>query len=329
METKAVSSLNMNISRIGLGTWAIGGFMWGGTDEMESLNTIRTALDKGINLIDTAPVYGFGKSENIVGKAITSAGARDKVHISTKAGLEWDDGGVQRNSTQVRIMKEVDESLKRLKTDYIDIYFIHWPDPAVPFEETAEAVNQIYKQGKIRAVGVSNYSPKQMDAFRNVAPVQVCQPPYNIFERGIEDDVKPYCENNGIALMTYGVLCRGLLTGKITKNSEFTGDDLRKLDPKFKPPLLENYMKTVDLLDNFARDNFGKSVIHLAARWALDKGMDIALWGARRPDQLDALDDVMGWKMDKDALSEIENIVKNNIPNEVNDPDFMAPPARI
>ena len=181
-----------------LGTWAMGGWMWGGTDQRESIATIHAALHQGINLIDTAPVYGFGVSEEIVGEALE--GVRSRAVIATKTGLEWRDGKVYRNATRERILKEVDDSLRRLRTDYIDIYQVHWPDP-VPVEETAEAMRSLYEAGKIRAMGVSNFSVAQMEHFRQVAPLHVLQPPYNLFERAIEADILPYCRAHGIVTL--------------------------------------------------------------------------------------------------------------------------------
>ena len=183
----------MRASRIGLGTWAIGGWMWGGTDESESVSAIHAALEQGINVVDTAPVYGFGRSEEIVGKALAEPGLRSRAIIATKVGLEWRDGKVFRNASRGRIMRELEDSLRRLRTDYIDIYQVHWPDPLVPIEETAEAMGTLYKQGKIRAIGVSNFSVEQMERFRRVAPLHVLQSPYNLFERGIEAEILPYC----------------------------------------------------------------------------------------------------------------------------------------
>ena len=155
-----------------------------------------TALKHGINFIDTAPVYGLGRAEELVGHALAKYGKREEVIIATKVGLEWRGDQVFRNSTKARIMKEIDDSLRRLKTDYIDIYQVHWPDPLVPIEETAEAMHQLYKQGKIRAIGVSNYSLEQISLFQHVAPLHTAQPPYNLFERGVEKDVLPYCRNS-------------------------------------------------------------------------------------------------------------------------------------
>ena len=216
MERIKIAATPLVSSRIALGTWAMGGWMWGGTDEAESIRTIHEALDRGITLIDTAPVYGFGRSEEIVGKALAEAGRRQGVLIATKVGLDWKDANPFRNGSKARIVKEVEDLLRRLKTDTIDLYQVHWPDPKVPVEETAAAMAELYNSGKIRAIGVSNFSPAQMDAFRAIAPLHTAQPPYNLFERGIERDVLPYCATRNIVTLAYGSLCRGLLTGRMT-----------------------------------------------------------------------------------------------------------------
>ena len=193
MELADIPGTSLKVSPVALGTWAIGGWMWGGSDEAESISTIRTALEHGVNVIDTAPVYGFGRSEEIVGKAIAEGHLRSRVLIATKAGLEWQHGRVFRNASRARILREIEESLRRLRTDHIDIYQVHWPDPLVTIEETAEALHTLFIQGKIRAIGVSNFSVGQIDRFRRVAPLHVLQSPYNLFERGIEADLLPYC----------------------------------------------------------------------------------------------------------------------------------------
>src|SRR6202048_1150170 len=208
MELTAIPGTSLKVSPVAIGTWAIGGWMWGGTDEAQSIATIQAAFERGINLVDTAPVYGFGRSEEIVGRAIAESRLRSDVLIATKAGLEWERGRVSRNASRARIMREVEDSLRRLRTDYIDIYQVHWPDPLVTIEETAEAMHVLFKQGKIRAIGVSNFSVVQMERFRGVAPLHVLHPPYNLFERGIETDLLPYCQKNKIAMLGYGALCR-------------------------------------------------------------------------------------------------------------------------
>jgi aryl-alcohol dehydrogenase-like predicted oxidoreductase len=315
----------LKVSRVALGTWAMGGWMWGGTDESKSVATIRVALDQGINLIDTAPVYGFGVSEVIVGKALK--GVRSEAVIATKVGLEWRGGKVYRNGTRDRIMVEVNDSLRRLRTDYIDIYQVHWPDPLVPMEETAGAMLDLYEQGKIRAIGVSNFSVAQMQAFRAVAPLHVLQSPYNLFERGIENEILPYCLANGIATLGYGALCRGLLSGRMRPDSTFEGDDLRRVDPKFQPPRFAQYLNAVGQLDELAQRLYHRRVIQLAVRWMLDQGVSVGLWGGRRPDQLRAALGLTGWSLGAAARASIDRILNATITDPIG-PEFMAPPAR-
>jgi aryl-alcohol dehydrogenase-like predicted oxidoreductase len=326
LETIAIPGTSLQPTRVALGTWAIGGWMWGGSDDADSIRTIQSALDRGITIIDTAPVYGFGHSEEIVGKAI--AGRRESVILATKVGIDWKDGKTYRDASKARIEKEIADSLRRLKTDVIDIYQVHWPDPATPVAETAEALGALYKAGKIRAIGVSNFDVTQMEAFRAAAPLHTAQPPYNLFERKAEENILPYCRDRKTATLAYGALCRGLLTGRIKSDTKFSGDDLRKHDPKFKPPRFEQYLAAVARLDEFARKNYGKRVIHLAVRWILDKQpLSIALWGARHPNQLDPVAEAMGWKLDGKALAEIDKILAESVHDPVG-PEFMAPPPR-
>src|SRR5438477_4113495 len=327
MELTNIPGTSLKVSPVAIGTWAIGGWMWGGTDEAESIATIRTAFEHGINIVDTAPVYGFGRSEEIAGKAIAEGRLRSDVLIATKAGLQWDGGKVSRNASRARILQEVEDSLRRLQTDYIDVYQVHWPDPLVAIEETAEAMHTLFEQGKIRAIGVSNFSVEQMERFRRVAPLHVLQPPYNLFERDIEADILPYCQKNKTATFGYGALCRGLLSGRMRPDSKFDGDDLRRTDPKFQQPRLAQYLTAVARLDELARQCFRKHVIHLAIRWMLDQGITTALWGARHPGQLQPVGEVSGWELDASAKAEIDRILKAAISDPVG-PEFMAPPAR-
>jgi aryl-alcohol dehydrogenase-like predicted oxidoreductase len=329
MEFVDIPGTSIRASRVALGTWAIGGWMWGGSNESDAIDTIHAALDRGINLIDTAPVYGFGHSEEIVGKALAEGGRRKRVYIATKVGLDWKDGKPFRNASKARIVEEAEASLRRLKTDIIDLYQVHWPDPNTPIAEVAEAMGELHRTGKIRAIGVSNFSPAQMKEFRKVAPLHTAQPPYNLFERAIEDDVLPYCRARNVAVLAYGSLCRGLLSGGMSRSTRFSGDDLRKSDPKFREPRYEQYLAAVGRLDKFAQARFGRRVIHLAARWVLDRGdANIALWGARRADQLEPIADVVGWHIDKPAMNEIDRILTETIRDPVG-PEFMAPPDRL
>jgi aryl-alcohol dehydrogenase-like predicted oxidoreductase len=325
MEHADIAGTSLRPSRVGLGTWAIGGWMWGGTDEAAAIGTIHAAFEHGINLIDTAPVYGFGRSEEIVGKAIAGAGLRSRAVLATKVGLDWKDGKPFRNASRARIMQEIEDSLRRLQTDHIDIYQVHWPDPKVSMSETADAMRTLFEQGKIRAIGVSNFSIAQMDEFRRAAPLHVLQPPYNLFERDIDADILPYCRKHDIATLGYASLCRGLLAGGLRADSAFRGDDLRRSDPKFQPPRFKQYLAAVARLDRLARERYGKSVIDLAVRWSIDQGITAALWGARRPDQLTPIGEISGWSLDAATKVEIDKILREELKDPVG-PDFMAPP---
>lgn len=326
MEYFKIAGTNSRVSRIALGTWAIGGWLWGGTEEKNSIDTIHAALNKGVNLIDTAPVYGFGASEQIVGKAVEAYGGRDKIYLSTKVGLEWKEGRIFRNGSKDRVKAEIEDSLKRLRTDYIDIYFVHWPDVTRPIAETARAMRELYEQKVIKAVGVSNFSQGQMDAFRSECPLHLSQPPYNIFERGIESGVKSYCESNRIAIMAYGALCRGLLSGKMAKGYTFEGDDLRKVDPKFNEPGFSQYLEAVEKLKLLADRKFGKSILAFSVRWVMDMGVPITIWGGRKPSQMDPIDEIAGWSMDLATLSAVDSILAEYVKSPVG-PEFMAPPS--
>jgi aryl-alcohol dehydrogenase-like predicted oxidoreductase len=327
MEFVDIPGTQLRVSRVALGTWAMGGWMWGGTDERESVRTVWAALDHGINLIDTAPAYGSGMSEEIIGRAIPDPGLRARAVIATKAGIEMRDGKAYRNASRQRIYREVDDSLRRLRTDYIDIYQVHWPDPRVPIEETAEAMRALYDMGKIRAIGVSNFSVAQMERFRRVAPLHVLQAPYNLFERAIEPEILPYCQANNITTLGYGALCRGLLSGRMQADTAFEGDDLRRTDPKFQPPRFTQYLAAVRRLDRLAQDHFHARVIQLAVRWMLDQGISVALWGARHPGQVEPALGVAGWKLDMAAKTRINHILGKSITDPVG-PEFMAPLER-
>jgi aryl-alcohol dehydrogenase-like predicted oxidoreductase len=225
-------------------------------------------------------------------------------------------------------MKEIEDSLRRLRTDMIDLYQIHWPDPNTPIEETAGAMADLLKAGKIRAIGVSNFNAAQMDAFRAVAPLHAVQPPYNLFERAVEADVFPYARKQGLAMLAYGSLCRGLLSGRMHPDTKFPANDLRSNDPKFRPPHFAEYLAAVAALDKFAQEHFNKRVIHLALRWVLDRAPNtIALWGARHPAQLDPVGDVLGWTIDAGAMAEIDRIIAQHVRTAIG-PEFMAPPEQ-
>ena len=316
------------VSRVGLGTWAIGGSEWGKVSESDGIAACLAIFEHGINLIDTAPIYGYGRSEEIVGKAMRQHGHREQFYVATKAGLEWNERGVFANSEPARLRQEFEDSLRRLGTEYVDLYQIHWPDTTIPVELAAEVLLALYEAGRIRAIGVSNFSVAQMDVFRSVAPLHSNQPPYNIFERAIDDEVLPYCRKHSIAVLTYSSLCRSLLAGRLRRDTEFSEDDVRRVDPKFQPPRYEQYLKAVERLGAFARERYGKTVLELAARWVLDRpGVSAALLGAKRPEQLKAVDGIFGWKLDSAAMAEIDTIVNELVTDPVG-PEYLTPDVR-
>jgi aryl-alcohol dehydrogenase-like predicted oxidoreductase len=326
METTTLAGVK--VSRVGLGTWAIGGLEWGAVPDDVAVATCLGALDRGINLIDTAPIYGYGRAEEVVGRAIHAHGRRDAFFIATKAGLEWNQRGVFANSTAPRLRLEIEGSLRRLQTDCIDLYQVHWPDTRTPIAETAALLASFQREGKVRALGVSNFSVAQMEEFRSVAPLASNQPPYNLFERHIDTDILPWCAENNVAVLTYSSLCRSLLAGRVHRGMTFDAGDIRAVDPKFQEPRFSQYLTAVERLAALAKERYGKSVLELAARWVLDRpGVSVALWGAHRPDQLDAVAGVLGWKLDAFAMAEIDRIVKVSVTDPVG-PEYLTPGVR-
>jgi aryl-alcohol dehydrogenase-like predicted oxidoreductase len=324
----------VEVSRFGLGTWAIGGSEWGAVSEEQAIATMLGAAERGINLIDTAPIYGRGRSEELLGKAIRTHGKREDFYIATKAGLDWSGDGVVANAQPIRLREEIEASLRRLGVEWIDLYQVHWPDTVTPIEETATELAKFVAEGKVRALGVSNFSVKQMEEFGRIAPVASNQPPFNIFEREIEhvhdgaEAVLLWCAKHGVAVLTYSSLCRSLLAGRVKRGMKFEAGDVRSVDPKFIEPRFGQYLDAVERIGEFARKNYGKSVLEFAARWVLERpGISVALWGAKRPEQLDAIAGVMGWKIDKDAMSEVDRIVEECVKDPVG-PEYLTPGVR-
>jgi len=335
METTRIAGIE--VSRIGLGTWAIGGLEWGTVPEDTAVATCLSAVERGINLIDTAPIYGHGRSEEIVGKAIRAHGRREAFYIATKCGLEWRkeiDRGVFANSTLPHLRRELEGSLRRLGTDFIDLYQVHWPDTRTPIAEAAALLAGFQREGKVRALGVSNFSVAQMKEFQAEAPLASNQLPYNLFERqidsanGSESAILPWCAANDVAVLTYSSLCRSLLAGRVHRGMSFDAQDIRSFDPKFQEPLFSQYMTAVERLAEFARERYGRTMAELAVRWVLDRpGVSVALWGAKRPEQLDATGGAMGWKLDTGAMGEIERIVQESVIDPVG-PEYLTPKVR-
>lgn len=327
MEFTSIAHCQQKVMRIGLGTWAIGGWQWGGTNEEKAIATIHQALDLGINLIDTAPVYGFGISEKIVGKALKKSIKRENVIIATKVGLRWQNQKIYRDLRKESILTEIDDSLKRLQVDYIDIYQVHWPDSTVPLPEVADTLKTLQQQGKIKAIGVSNFSVEQMKEFKKEVSLDVLQPPFNLFEREIEQKELHFCKENHIATLSYGSLCRGLLTGRMKKETKFEGDDLRKVDPKFQEPRYSQYLQAVNRLQTWMQQKYQKPLLTLAVRWILDSSVSVALWGARKPEQLKDIESLWNLKLTSQDFNEIDHILKESIRDPIG-PEFMAPPHR-
>lgn len=300
MEYRTLGRSDVRISVVSFGAWAIGGWMWGGADEKDAINAIETAIDLGMTTIDTAPVYGFGKSEQLVGKV--TDGKREKVQILTKYGLRWNTGegafyfnsvdaagkevAIRRFAGPESVIRECEASLRRLKTDFIDLYQIHWHDPTTPIEDTMEAIVKLKEQGKIRAAGVSNYSADQMQQADKVLDIVSNQVPYSMVLRDIETDLVPYCLEAGKSILAYSPLQRGILTGKITPSYTFNEGDHRPGTPYFKEPNLTRINDFLERIKPLAEDH-DLSLAQLVICWTIQQpGVTSALVGARDPGQV-------------------------------------------
>ncbi|MFW6288037.1 MAG: aldo/keto reductase [bacterium] len=302
----------VKVSKIALGTWAIGGNFWGESDDAKSIKTIEVAIDSGINLIDTAPAYGRGHSEKIVGKAIK--GKRDKVVLSTKCGLTWEnkDARTVKNLKPESIRKEIDDSLRRLGTDMIDIYFIHWPDKTTPLEDSLGELSRIKDTGKIRFIGVSNFDIELLSKAVEITNIDCVQPPYSMLDRDIEKDILPFCRENNIAILSYGSLGGGILTGKYTDRSQLKkGDKRGKFYPYFQEPQWSKVQELVDLLKRIAKEH-NSPTSHVALNWVRQQpGITSALVGARTPEQARENADSANWDLSEKELKEIEKAYRN------------------
>ncbi len=299
------------LTEIGLGTWAIGGpwqFGWGAQDDDESIKAIKRSLELGINWIDTAAVYGLGHSEKIVGKAVENI--RKNIFIATKCGLMWNDGGeVTRNNRPESIMKEAEASLRRLNTDYIDLYQIHWPDKNTPVEDSWEAMIRLQEQGKVRFIGVSNFDEKLLEACEKKTHVNSLQPPYSLLNRRVEEKILPWCRENGTGVVAYSPMQSGLLTGKFDK-SRLADDDWRHSSPDFKEPQYSKNLNFVEELRPIA-EKYNKTVAQLAIAWVLmNPVVTAAIVGARRPSQTEENIGGAGWEIQKEDMDSIEEISK-------------------
>ena len=307
MEYRALGESGIEVSVIGMGCWPMAGVGWTGIDDNASLAALETAMDGGVTLIDTAYMYGrSGESERLVGRAI--AGRRDQIVLATKCGLYWDGTTLLKDSSRKRILEQVEESLRRLNTDYIDLYQVHAPDEDTPFEETAVTLAELKAQGKIRAIGVSNYDAAQMKSFAEHAPLHSDQPPYNPLIRGIEAEVLPHCRANNIAVISYWPLYKGLLTGKYGRGHSFPEGDNRNDDPRFRGEELDRTLDALDRLRPIA-DEYGKSLAQLVIHWiARQPGITSVLCGATRPSQVEQNIEAVGWKLSDEHRGQVDEI---------------------
>jgi aryl-alcohol dehydrogenase-like predicted oxidoreductase len=288
MNKRILGNNGPELTVIGFGAWAIGGpwrFGWGAVDDNESIRAIRRAIDLGINWIDTAAVYGLGHSEEIVAKAVK--GMRNQVFIATKCGMVWDDNkNVRIHLGPASIRKEIENSLKRLDTDYVDLYQFHWPDPENPVEDSWETMKRLQEEGKVRYIGVCNFDVGLLKRCMAIAPVQSLQPPYNLLKRQVEKEILPYCRENGIGVVAYSPMMSGLLTGKFDLNRT-AKDDWRRKDPMFQEPTLSKALKFVDRLRPIA-SKYQKTVGQLAVAWVnMNPAVTSAIVGARNAGQVE------------------------------------------
>jgi aryl-alcohol dehydrogenase-like predicted oxidoreductase len=301
MKKVQLGTSDVYVSPITFGAWAIGGWMWGGADKKDASEALATAVAMGITTIDTAPVYGFGLSEEIVGKSIR--GNRQNVEILTKYGLIWDtkkgdfyfdsvhnDGypvKIYRYASKESIINECEQSLKRLKTDYIDLYQIHWSDRTTPIEESMEAVELLIQQGKVKAAGVCNFSLEQTISASNTIQLTSNQVPYSMLRRDIEADLLPWCIDNKVSVLAYSPLQRGLLTGKITPLYKFAEGDSRPKMPQYLP---DNILRVNLFLESIRplANKYNASLSQLVIAWTLRQaGITVALVGARNSAQVE------------------------------------------
>nr|WP_321356548.1 aldo/keto reductase [uncultured Draconibacterium sp.] len=301
MDKVQLPASDVKITPITFGAWAIGGWFWGGAEEKESVKAIESAVANGMTTIDTAPVYGFGQSEEFVGKAIK--GKRSKVELLTKFGLVWDrksghvhyektfdnegnEVSLYRLGSKESVIKECEDCLRRLGTDYIDLFQQHWPDSSTPVEETMEALEILKDQGKIRAGGVSNYSMNEMEKAEKYFKLSSNQIPYSMVNRKIEDEVVPYCIVSDKAIIAYSPLQRGVLTGKITADYKFSEGDHRPTTPFFKEPNLSRINAFLNKIKPIAEAKQA-TLAQLVLNWTMDQpGITCVLAGARNEKQV-------------------------------------------
>jgi aryl-alcohol dehydrogenase-like predicted oxidoreductase len=297
----------LEVSAIAFGTWSFGG-EWGAFDADEAKQTVGRALELGITFFDTAQGYGFGASERLLADALWSRVPRDRVVVATKGGLRKDGDALLRDASARWLREGVESSLRNLRTDYIDLYQVHWPDPKTPAEETGRVLADLVREGKIRHAGVSNYSPQQMTELARHGPVETDQPPYHMFHRDIEAEILPYAERNDIGVLVYGPMAHGLLTGTMTRQTTFAPGDWRGSSADFKDERFARDLDMVERLKQYARAR-DITLPQLAVAWAISNpAVDVAIVGARTPAHLGdpvAAADIRLGAADRDEIDEI------------------------
>ena len=300
MKYTAISQTELSVSAITLGTWVLGGDMWGAADADQGIASIQAALDAGINMIDTAPVYGFGRSEEIVGRSLK--GRRDKVLIATKCGLVWSGKNIRTDLSPSSIKREIDDSLKRLQTDYIDLYQCHWPDPATPIEKSMEALRRLLEQKRIRYVGVSNFEPDLIRKAAAIVPVVTTQNHYSMLERSVEKGLLPFCRATDCGLLAYGPLAGGILTGKYSEEKKFPKGDARSFFYKYYSG--EVFAKVRGILDEL--NSYNRPLNQIAINWVRQQpGVASVIVGSRNPTQVQANAAAAEWDLTSDQLNAI------------------------
>jgi aryl-alcohol dehydrogenase-like predicted oxidoreductase len=311
---RRIGASDLLVSPVALGTWPMAGVTTLGVNDADSLAAIRSCLDLGINFLDTAYCYGpNGESENLIRRAV--ADCREQLVIATKCGIHYNAAGQQEQDARPEtILCECDESLQRLGTDRVDLYYLHAPDPKVPLTESAGAIAQLVAAGKVRYAAISNASRPQVQEFHAVCPVVAVQLPYNLLQRGIEQESLPWCREQNIAVVVYWALAKGLLAGKITPDNPLTDDDSRRNYPMYQGEEWERNLHFVDRLRAVAED-CGKTVAQVVINWTIHQpGITVALSGAKRPWQLAEVAGAMGWQLNDRQLQAIDEALAERGP---------------
>jgi aryl-alcohol dehydrogenase-like predicted oxidoreductase len=316
METRQLGNSDLRITSIGFGAWAIGGewkYGWGPQNEKDSIDTIHLALDRGINWIDTAAVYGLGASEEAVGKAV--AERKEKPYLFTKCSMVWDEEGKVSNSLRAdSVKREAEASLRRLGVDVIDLYQIHWPRHEEALEEGWQALVDLRDEGKVRHIGVSNFNVEQLKRIEGIAPVTSLQPPYSLIARDVEDAILPYCRVRSIGVIVYSPMGSGLLTGAMTRErvQNLHHTDWRRGSPNFQEPRLTRHLKLVEILKEIGRQ-YGRTAGEIAVAWTLkNPAVTAAIVGMRRPEQVDGVIHAADVKLKDDDIERIEAFIREN-----------------